>query len=203
MKIIFLALICLLTINSFSQKDTRSAKPRWTYAGIVQGGVVAGSSEINYSAQTIQGVKKGPWLLGIGAGIDNYVLPGFPVVAHGQWQYGRRKAKPFVYAQGGPQIPWAKNEWKDQIFEMDQYELKTGWLAESGIGYNFPLGKGLQLHSSLGYSIKQARYNEVQIPWSWWLSSRWPPAGGLMEPQDYYRQKLTMNRLVLKVGVQF
>lgn len=202
MKTIFLTILGFVSFTAIAQQDKGTAKPRWKYTGIVQGGLLGGSSELNYSAQTIQGVKKGPWVLGLGVGIDNYVVPGFPVVAHGQFNYGKKRSKPFVYAQGGPQIPWAKNEWNDKIWGVNQYEMKTGWLAEGGIGYSFPMGKHLKLLSSLGYSIKQAKYDEVQMPWSWFLSSRWPPQAGTPN-LNYYHQKLTMNRLVLKVGVQF
>jgi hypothetical protein len=202
MKYVLLSILTTIALSTFAQQEKAVLKPKWKYTGIVQGGLIGGSSELNYTAQTIQGIQKGPWLLGIGAGIDNYVVPGIPVVAHGQFNYGKKRAKPFVYAQGGPQIPWAKNQWNDQILGVDQYEMKTGWLAEGGIGYSFPMGKHLKLISSLGYSTKLAKYDEVKMPWSWFLSSRWPPEGG--NPDfTYYHQKLTMNRLVLKVGVQF
>jgi hypothetical protein len=200
MKKILFSILSLITISAFAQQEI----PRWKYTGIVQSGLIGGSSELNYAVQTIQGVQKGPWLVGIGAGIDNYVMPGFPVVAHGQFSYGKRRSKPFLYAQAGPHIPWSKNDWDDKIGEVNQYELKTGWVAEGGIGYSFPMGRRFKLLSSIGYSTKQVQYDEVQMPWSWWLSSsRWPPSGGLMEPLNYYHQKLTMNRLILKVGVQF
>jgi hypothetical protein len=199
MKKILFSILSIITISAFAQLE----KPSWKYAGMVQGGLIAGSSELNYSVQTIQGIQKGPWLLGIGAGIDNYVAPGFPIVAHGQFHYGKRRSKPFVYAQAGPHIPWATNDWDDKIWGVDQYELKTGWLAEGGIGYSIPLSRRFKLLSSLGYSTKQVNYDEVQMPWTWLISSRWPPSGGLMEPMNYYHQKLTMNRLILKVGVRF
>lgn len=200
-KILFLFLIVLAT-NAFAQQQKASPKPRWKYTGVVQGGLVAGSSEINYSAQTIQGVQKGSWVLGIGAGIDNYLMPGIPIIAHGQYNYGKRRSQPFVYAQAGPHIPWSKNEWNDKFMNTDLYKLNIGWLAEGGLGYRFPMGKKFKLLTSIGYSIKQAKYDELQYPWGWPISSRWPPEGILMNP-TYYHQKLTMNRLVLKVGVQF
>jgi hypothetical protein len=203
MKAILLSICTLLAVCGLAQQNEAKQKVKWSYTGMVQGSLIVGSSELNYSAQTIQGVKKGPWMLGLGVGIDNYVVPGFPVVAHGQFNYGKKRSKPFVYAQGGPQIPWAKNQWDDKIWGgVDQYEMKTGWLAEGGIGYSFPMGKHFKLLSSLGYSIKQAKYDEVQMPWSWLISSRWPPQAGTPD-FNYYHQKLTMNRLVLKVGIQF
>ncbi len=201
MKRLFFSILSIITVSAFAQQEKAAVKPRWQYAGIVQGGLIVGGSEGDYSVQTIQGIKKGPWLLGIGAGIDNYVAPGFPVVAHGQFSYGKRRSKPFAYAQAGPQIPWAKNEWDDKILERDRYKLKAGWLAEGGLGYGFPMGKKMKLLTSIGYSIKQANYDEFQMPWMWMISSMWPPTGGTMGPP--YHQKLTMNRLVMKVGVQF
>jgi hypothetical protein len=200
MKNILFTTLVLLSLSAFAQEEKTGAKPRWKYTGIVQGGLIGGSSEINYSAQTIQGVQKGPWLLGIGAGIDNYVLPGFPVVAHGQYHYGKRRSQPFVYAQAGPHIPWAKNEWDDKIWETNQYELKTGWLAEGGIGYRFPMGKKLNLLTSLGYSFKQVQYKELQV---WYIGPPLPLPWPSQYTGNYTQNKLSMNRLVLKVGVQF
>lgn len=203
MKTIVFFILSLVALNTSSQQSNLPAKKQWKYAGIVQGGLIGGSSEMNYAVQTIQGIQKGPWLLGIGAGIDNYVLPGFPIVAHGQFNYGKRRSKPFAYTQAGAQIPWAKNQWDDKNWMgVDQYELKTGWLAEGGIGYGIAMGKHLRLISSLGYSIKQVKYDELQTPWAWLISSRWPPVGTTTN-LNYYHQKLTMNRLVLKVGLQF
>jgi hypothetical protein len=202
MKTFFICILTLWLSGGFAQQAQQPApKQGWKYTGIVQGGLLAGSSEINYAAQTIQGIQKGAWLLGIGAGIDNYVLSGFPVVAHGQFNYGKKRSKPFAYAQTGVQIPWAKNQWDDKLWGVNQYDLKTGWIAEGGIGYGFAMGKRLKLISSLGYSMKQVKYDEVQMPWTWFLSSRWPPARSTND-FNYYHQKLTMNRLVLKVGVQ-
>lgn len=208
MKRLFFSILSIITVSAFAQQEKAAVKPRWQYAGIVQGGLIGGGSEGDYSVQTIQGIQKGAWLLGIGAGIDNYVAPGFPIVAHGQYSYGKRRAKPFAYAQAGPQIPWAKNEWDDKIFGQDQYEMKTGWLAEGGIGYSLPMGKRLRFLTSLGYSVKQVKYDEAKSPYSWLFSSFWAPDGRFAPSGEpialtYYHQKLTMNRLVLKIGVQF
>jgi hypothetical protein len=200
MKKISFILLSLVSLGGFAQQAKTVIKPHWQYSGILQGGIIGGSTELNYSVQTIQGVKKGPWLLGLGVGIDNYLVPGFPVVAHGAYHYGHRRSQPFVYAQAGPQIPWAKNEWDDKIGEANVYNLQTGWLAEGGLGYRFPLGKKLKFLTSLGYSIKQVKYDELQNTW-WLFSSRWPT--DVFTNPTYYHQKLTMNRLVLKIGVQF
>jgi hypothetical protein len=196
MKIIITIILSFFCISSFGQQPT---KPTWKYTGIVQGGLIAGASDYEYTVQTIQGVKKGPWLVGIGVGIDNYFAPGFPVVAHGQYHYGKRRSKPFAYAQAGPQIPWRKNEWEEKFDDQNRFEFKSGWLAEGGLGYQLPLGKKLNLLTSIGYSFKQVTYDEYQP--TWWSGPVIPrPSGPIYTG---YHQKLTMNRLVFKVGVQF
>jgi hypothetical protein len=199
MKISFIAIFSLLTVCGLAQSVPGKVKTSWKYSGIIQGGIIGGSAELNYSAQTIQGIRKGPWLVGIGAGIDNYVAPGFPIVAHGQYNYGKRRSQPFAYLQAGPQIPWLKNEWDDKFDDENIYDVKTGWLAEGGLGYRFPMGKKLKLISSIGYSVKQVEYEEKRI--NWWSWPIMPRPGDI--PWSVYQQKLTMNRLVLKVGVQF
>lgn len=196
MKATLIGIFSLLTVCGLAQGKVKTP---WKYTGIIQGGLIGGFTELNYSAQTIQGIQKGPWLVGIGAGIDNYVMPGFPIVAHGQYNYGKRKSQPFAYLQAGPQIPWLKNEWDDKFDDENIYDVKTGWLAEGGLGYRFPMGKKLKLISSIGYSVKQVEYEEKRI--NWWSWPIIPGPGDI--PWSVYQQKLTMNRLVLKVGVQF
>jgi hypothetical protein len=198
-KISFIAIFSLIAVCGLAQSTPGKVKTSWEYTGIIQGGLIGGSAELNYSAQTIQGIQKGPWLVGIGAGIDNYVAPGFPIVAHGQYNYGKRRSQPFAYLQAGPQIPWLKNEWDDKFDDENIYDVKTGWLAEGGLGYRFPMGKRLKLISSIGYSIKQVQYDEKRI--NWWGAPIMPRPGE--NPWSVYQQKLTMNRLILKVGVQF
>lgn len=189
-------IICLgLGLSLQAQSGHEKPKQEWTFTGIAQGGLLAGQSDLNYMVQAIPAVQKGNWLLGIGAGIDNYVLPGISVVAHGQYTWGKRTSKLFGYAQAGPHFPWLKNGWDEKVNGQPVYEIKTGWLGEAGIGYSIPLGKCLKLLPSLGYSIKQVQYSEMQRFW-------WGPWPVNMDPV-FYENNLTMRRVVLKVGIGF
>jgi hypothetical protein len=192
MKILLTFVVSLIALMGICQ-----TKPGWKYTGIVHGGIIIGANGYDYTAQTIQGIQKGPWLLGIGAGIDHYFLPGFPVVAHGQYHYGKRRSKPFAYAQAGPQIPWQKNEWDEKIMNVPLYKMHTGWLAEGGVGYQIPMGKRLKFISSIGYSFKQADYDQLQ---TFWIGP-WPLPQDA--PLNYTQNKLSMSRYVLKIGIQF
>jgi hypothetical protein len=195
MKIIFYILITCVSFSLPAQKPEAGKKQPWAFTGIVQGGLVAGQSELNYMVQAIPAIMKGNWLLGIGAGIDNYVMPGIPVVAHGQYTFGKHSKKLFGYAQAGPHFPWMKNEWNDKVNELPVYDVKTGWLGEAGIGYAIPLSKSLKLLPSLGYSIKQVQYSEMQQLW-WGIR---PVPGDF----TYYENTLTARRIILKVGIGF
>jgi hypothetical protein len=198
MKNLCCLMALIISCGLFAQSDKSLTKKKsWHYSGMLQGGFIAGNSGPDYLIQTIQGIEKNKWFVGIGAGIDNYLIPAFPVFAHGQYAFGKQNTKPFVYAQAGPAIPWQKNEWNDKAGENPMYLMKTGWLAETGFGYAFPLGKKVNLLTSIGYSIRQARFDEYQFLF---FSGPW------FSPDNnptYYHQELTMNRLVLKAGIQF
>ncbi len=199
MNKIYIPVAALLLIGFTTYAQADSAKPRWKCTGIVQAGLINGGTETNYALQTIHGVTKGNWMLGLGAGLDRYVQQSIPLVVHGQYAFGKQKSKGFLYGQAGPQIPVATGFWKDSFNGFNQYQLKTGWLAESGVGYAINLGNQKNLLFSLGYSIKQARYNEQIFRVCNWCGVRPEP---IVAP-TYTPVKLNMNRLILKVGFQF
>jgi len=196
MKIIGCILLVFCHVHAFAQKSESALKEKWHYTGLVQGGIIAGANKEEYMLQTIHGIRRNKIMVGIGAGVDNYLIAGFPIVAHGQYLLGKKEKAGFVYMQAGPQLPWKKNEWKAHILDRPQYKLKTGWIAEMGIGYQIPLGK-VKLISSLGYSIKQVSFEEQQQ--IFWIGPIIPrPA----EP-IYYQNQLTSRRLIFKIGVSF
>ncbi len=187
-------MICPILI--FAQKAQPDDKPRWRYSSLLQGGVIAGANQSTYTIQTIHGFQRNKMMAGIGIGIDNYLIPGFPVVAHGQYLLGKKSSGFFGYLQGGPNIPWRKNEWKETILGNPRYQLKTGWLAETGIGYQIPVGK-LKILTSIGYSVKQSRYEELFAVWLGPILpfETWEPV--------YRQQELTARRWVFKAGIAF
>jgi hypothetical protein len=195
MKAYFFIICFVLNASLHAQNREEKLAEKWSFAGIAQGGLLAGQSELNYMVQAIPAVQKGNWLLGIGAGIDHYVMPGIPVVAHGQYTCGRRSKKLFGYAQAGPHFPLLKNEWDDKVNGQPVYDAKTGWLGEAGIGFSIPLGKRMKIMPSLGYSIKQMQYTEMLLIWG-------GPFPFDREPV-YYDNNMTLRRVVLKLGIGF
>jgi hypothetical protein len=195
MKILGCLFLFFCHTQAFAQINKSATKEKWHYTGLVQGGIIVGANKEEYTVQTIHGIRHNKLILGIGVGIDNYLIAGFPIVAHGQYLLGRKEKTGFVYIQGGPQLPWKKNDWKEKFSDQYRYKLKTGWLAESGIGYQIPMGK-LKLISSIGYSIKQVSYEEQQV---FWIGPIFP-----FQPEPSYDKKqLTTRRLVFKLGIGF
>lgn len=198
MRIYYLALFMIITVTGLAQtKKTQSN--RWKYTGNVSGGLILGAQEPSYMVQTIQGVKKDRWMVGIGTGLDYYIVRMVPIVGHGEYHLKTgRKANPFIYAQTGPAIAWPDGEWNAKIGELNVFEFKTGWLAESGFGYRFPLGKTLKGFTSFGYSFKQTRYEELQ---AWWIGPPiWPPP---QIDENRIQQKMNMFRANIRFGLEW
>jgi hypothetical protein len=198
MRIYYLALFIIITVTGLAQTEKPEGS-KWKYAGTASGGLILGAQEPSYMMQTVQGIKKGRWMLGIGAGLDDYMVRTIPIVAHGEYHLkSAAKANPFVYAQVGPAIASPDGEWNAKIGDVNVFEFETGWLAESGFGYRFPLGKNVKGFTSFGYSFKQARYNEVQ---SWWIGPPiWPPP---QIDENRIQQKMNMFRANIRFGLEW
>ncbi|TAD84090.1 MAG: hypothetical protein EAY75_13730 [Bacteroidetes bacterium] len=192
-----LLMLCLSLGIGYSTLAQSATKAKWKYANLTSLGLQTGSSDINYSAQTIHGLRKGNRFAGIGIGLDAYGVSGFPVVVHGQQAFGQKRSRPFVYGQAGAQLPWHQGMWNTKLGRMNAYQIETGALAEFGAGYSFRTHKKMQIQVSLGYSYKNSWVGEASYPM---FLSIFPPPEGIVEYQRYFYQ---FQRIALKVGVAF
>lgn len=196
MRLIILSVILMTTVVGLSQQQADSSQ--WKYTATVAGGLIIGAQEPSFLVQTLHGMQKGPWMVALGAGIDYYFIRSVPIVAHGQYHLkGKRASSPYLYAQAGPALAWANKAWTKEFLNQDIYTFRTGWLAESGMGFQFPMGKTLKGFTSFGYSFRQANYREMQV---WFIGPPWPMPQAV--PANYTQQKLNMFRAVIKLGVQ-
>jgi hypothetical protein len=184
-----------VTVASAQKNNTA----KWRYSSLVQGGMVTGSSSVSYMAQTVQGVQKNNWFAGVGAGYDDYGIPGIPVVLHGQKAFTQMRARPFVYAQTGIQFPIKKGQWDDKSWNgKSLYSLNNGFIGELGGGYIIGLGKSQKtaLVFSTGYSYK---FNTATYKTFYWID--FPPYD-----RDLYnteKQSYHYRRIAVKVGFRF
>lgn len=205
MKKIASVTILVLLIGQYLQAQ-KAGQQKWRYASLTQGGFAAGSSTISYTAQTIQGIEKNGLATGIGIGIDDYGMPGLPLVAHVQKAFTQSPSKPFVYGQTGIVFPLKKGQWDDKILwsadDVDQYNLHNGFIAELGAGYLFGLGKTYKhaISLSTGYSYKRAAATYTQLAWPPYLSSL-PPA--VYDKYTTEEHRFNYHRIVVKLGFKF
>jgi fluoride ion exporter CrcB/FEX len=177
----------------------KNSKPKWKYSGLVNAGVVGGSSTVTYTVQTVQGIQKNNWFMGIGAGYDDYGMPGIPLVLHGQKAFTQMRAKPFVYAQTGIQFPVKKGQWDEKAWNGQSfYSLSNGFIGELGAGYLVGLGKSKKtaVFFSTGYSYKFCKADYYMYGWN-----DFPPYGDLFYSTE--KQSYHYRRIAVKVGFQF
>ena len=181
-----------------AQTSAKKAPDRIAYYGSVQTGLQAGSSDIDISAQILNGIQYKSWVLGIGTGYDGYGLPGIPITLYGQKSFTTLKHKPFVYAQSGMAIALKVNEWNVKAFGKDVYEPGNGFTAEFGVGYQWKVGKKIQLLANTGFAYKHHEVLERQVYYIW--SSVYPPEGypDKFNTIDYY-----YRRFVCRFGISF
>lgn len=202
-EILSITILFLLPFLGLQAQKTKQEK--WRYSSLTQGGITVGSSTASYVMQTIQGVQKNGLFTGVGIGIDDYGMPGLPLVAHMQQSFTKNANKPFVYGQAGVFLPLKKGQWNDKVWRSpttDQYDLHKGFVGEIGGGYLFGLGKAKKhaVALSAGYSYKHTSATFTQLAWPIYLSSL-PPAGY----DKYITEDHTYNyhRIVAKIGFMF
>jgi len=148
-------------------------------------GLLAGESRPAFTFQSVNGINKDRWFAGLGLALDYYQTRSFPVFI----QLGRSLfpgRSPFVYANGGLNIPWT-----EENSELNR-EYQSGGYAEGGLGYRLPLKK-FSLQFMAGYSYKSFSYAE-----SYTVQCLIPPCP---EFGSTYRYRL--NRLAFRVGIGF
>lgn len=199
-KILSILILCLSAAPSLRAQKTTPGK--WRYASLTQGGIATGSSTVSYMAQTIQGIQKNGLFTGIGIGIDDYGVPGLPLVAHMQKAFTQKHDKPFIYGQAGVQFPLKKGDWNEKLWfqpSKDAYDLHPGFIGEIGGGYLFGIGKTKKhaISLSAGYSYKHASGTYTQLAWPPYLSSL-PPAD--YDKYTVEEHRFNYHRIAVKIG---
>jgi hypothetical protein len=183
----------LFSLSSAAQKNEKT----YQFHSIFNLALLNGTDEVNGSLQTVNGFQKGNWFAGVGTGIDYYIFRTIPVFADLRYQFGKKKSKFFVYADGGININWTEkyNYNNPVIFIWEEDENRgsrfaDGIFTDIGFGYNLHLGKAGGLVVSLGNSHKSLKQT---VTYTDWRSQE--------IFTDLYEYKL--NRVSVKLGWQF
>jgi hypothetical protein len=122
-----------------------------------------GSSGNYFQLQTVNGVSKGPWFAGLGAGLDYYRFRSVPLFLSvtRDLAIGKRDWL-FLYLDGGTNLPWYK---RPDL--MEDYIVSSvfhgGEYWSGGLGYLWKLGdhtsKAVLL--SAGYTVKKLKEDQT------------------------------------------
>lgn len=190
--IVFLATVCSLS----AQQIAEAAKPR--FHSLEQIALINGTGAISASLQSVNGLSLGNWFSGVGVGLDFYRYRSVPLFFDVRKSFGGQNGnKLFLYADGGVNIPWVKDN--EPVFGIwswpvkADYRYKAGAYIDAGFGYAVRIRGGNALLLSTGFSHK-------------YFSEKRTTIGVGAENQDLTNvQNFTysLNRLMIKAGWQF
>lgn len=178
-------LFVLLVLALFAGAQKKNLR----YGSLFSVGAISGFTPVALQLQTVQGVTYKTWSAGIGAGIDYYHTRSVPLFLQLRRSLTHQPQTPFVYVNGGWNIPWAQEEKTMFVSGYDK-----GLYGEGGIGYEVPVLKKHRLFFSGGWQVKTFSATVNTMPWL----SVWPPPPNSIRVYDY-----TLQTLVVKTGLRF
>jgi hypothetical protein len=131
-------------------------------------GLSAGQVGSSGQVQTVNGVAKGPWFVGVGAGVDYYRFRSVPLFLSvtRDISLGKRDWL-FLYVDGGANVPWYtrnlaadRNPYSSPISST----FHGGEYWSGGLGYLWKLGDHTSkaVLFSAGYTVKKLSENQVE-----------------------------------------
>ena len=182
-------IVGLLSVYGFHTVAQIKKSP-FAFSSITKAGLVAGSGGESYAVQSINGIKKGPWFMGIGMGIDFYQQRTIPLFLQVQKAFTKKNNQPFVYADAGLNFRWLKSsEW----YKVNS-SFTPGMYYETGVGWKIKLRSNTRLCFSAGYSFKQVKET---APAYWNV-----PVETLIAVDNFERYNYQYKRIVLKLGIE-
>jgi hypothetical protein len=173
--------VLLSGINKSNAQKQESA----SFASYNSLGFIAGNSPIEFTAQTVNGIKYGPWFAGAGFGMDNYFIKTLPLFLSLKRDIVFENAKLFLYADVGTHFI-AKD--KRTSTNFDETTTKGNIYADAGLGFKFSTGKKSHAFFSLGNSFKKITQK---------ISSK--DSGFPYQYETMYK----LSRISLRIGFQF
>jgi hypothetical protein len=189
-KVVFICLITGGFILSSVVGRSQSVITKIGFSSVNEIGLVAGDAGEAFTAQTINGIKKGRSFAGVGVGFDFYELRSIPLFLDYRIDLTKRKNTPFAYASGGLNFLWLNFIQKEQIGSPSSspgsfYDLGAGWKLSGKNNGGFII--------SAGYSLKQVKYR---------LPSYSVSPTPQMQSENFDRYNFLYRRVVIKIGLQ-
>jgi hypothetical protein len=183
-----------LVYPSFGQEKQQAAKSKANCAcgfqSLVQGGLLEGNSGPSWNLQTINGAYYKTWFVGVGLGLDYYMMRTIPLFIDVRKDLFRKRRTPFLYADAGIQFDWLRAREKPA---WGTGEYNRGLYYDFGLGYKVGFGNRDALLFSAGYSMKTLREERTIMQQCFQA-----PCNTIKEYYNY-----TFSRIGIKVGWQF
>jgi hypothetical protein len=187
----FLCLALSCCLMSVQAQDKKAKKFRFHSLNSLA--FINGSNATTAGLQTVNGFSRGAWFGGIGLGLDYYQYRSVPLFADFRYEFGKKKTKPFIYADAGINFQWAQDYFYHDPSIWNNggtNDFENGVYADVGIGINAYSKNGNAFVMSLGYSRKDMKEYYTYEDWR------------LRTPvTDVYSYRF--NRAVLKLGYRF
>ncbi len=155
-------------------------------------GLLEGQKGPAFQVQSINGVQRGTWFGGVGAGLDYYYYRSIPLFLSVNKYFKAGDGFFFLSADGGVNIVWdesmqeAANPWLTSHFTPAPY-------FSGGLGYMIGLRGRHALLMNVGYSVKHI--NEEVRDGMFCVGSTCPVMS--------YHNRYTLNRLSMRLGWRF
>lgn len=125
--------------------------------------------------QTVNGVYKGPWFMGLGAGMDNYRFRSIPLFASltrdlppfwkssgkGGAKRSDKRSGLFLNLDGGVNLPWYQRD-INYSYEALTSKFQTGSWWSAGLGYKWKLAPRSDNALLVSVNYSEKRLKEVQ-----------------------------------------
>jgi hypothetical protein len=185
-----LCLACCCSLLFSAAQETKRNKFKFQSLNSI--GLINGDNATSAALQTVNGFSKGAFFAGIGVGLDYYRYRTIPLFADLRYEFGKKKTRPFLYADGGANFEWAQDEflYETTIWNPGSNDFKHGIYMDMGIGLNAGLKNGNAIVLSLGYSRKTMKETTTYQDWR---------TQQMVTDINKYR----FNRLILKMGFRF
>lgn len=199
MKNILIVNLLLLALSYTAQAQHPG---KVVFRSIQQVSLINGNDAVSAGLQTVNGFALKGWFAGAGVGLDFYRYRSVPLFIDLRKEFPVKKNKIFVYADGGYNFPWVKNqdvyrEWGNNSFYKEEYDYKGRAYIDAGFGYSVGFKSGNAFLLSAGYSYKA--FDATKTTTTKW-SIGTPQETGQTDVQKFsYR----FNRVMVKIGWQF
>jgi hypothetical protein len=146
-----------LVLLGFGFSIPCKAQQVWTFRSMEYGGWLNGYEENSTEWQTVNGLYKKYWFLGLGTGLDYYRFRTVPVFLSLNRQLTGKARGLFAGIDGGFNQPWDLRKSSGYGYELAQYRFRAGWYYSAYLGYRYGLGRNGRkaILLTIGYSYKQ------------------------------------------------